>query len=320
MKKFLSIIITIIIIFTLFIACNNKITETLKLTKKVTIGVCISSFNDKYLSYLLNEMRNYSESLTDVEVIFVDSHNDSNIQLAQVEDFISKRVDALIVNPVHTDSSKPITDKAKEANIPIISITEPFLNQNDAESYIASDAKQAGTLQMEYLAKLINYKGNVAIMMGVMGDEEQRVRTEAYHEVIEKYPEMKIVAEQTAEWDRSRGTALMQNWLESDIDIDVVASNNDEMAIGALQAIEDAGKLDKIIVGSIDATPAGLEYLKNGKLDVTVFQDGAGQARCAIETAIKISKGEKVQDRILWKNELALKANVDKYIGKWNNQ
>ena len=109
--------------------------------------------------------------------------------------------------------------------------------------------------------------------------EAQRLRTEAFHEVIAKYPDMKIVAEQTAEWNRAKGMALMESWLESDKDIDVVACENDEMAIGALMAIEEAGKLGKITVGGIDATPDALDYLKSGKLAVTVFQNGTGQGQ-----------------------------------------
>lgn len=317
MKKKLSMALIIVMTMSLFTGCVQKTNDTSKATQKIKIGVCISSFNDKFLSYMLDEMKNYSKSLNDVEVVYVDSKHDSNIQLSQVENFISQGVDAIVVNPVDTNSSKPVTDKAKAAKVPIISVNTTFANQNDAACYIGGDSKQSGILEMEYLAKKMNFKGNVAIMMGKMGHESQRLRTQAFHDVIAKYPDMKIVAEQTAEWDSAKGMALMQNWLQSGEEIDVVASNNDEMAIGALKAIEAAGKLGKITVGGIDATPEGLDYLKSGKLAVTVFQNATAQGQGTIETAVKVAKGENVEKIVIFPNELVAPEDADKYIAKW---
>lgn len=301
----------------LLTGCVQKTNDTSKATKKIKIGVCIFDFNDKFLSYMLDEMKSYSNSLNDVEVVYVDSKHDSNTQLSQVENFISEGVDAIVVNPVDTDSTKPITDKAKAAKVPIISVNTPFANQNDAACYVGSDPKQSGTLEMEYLAKKMNFKGNVAIMMGTMGQESQRLRTQAFHDVIFKYPDMKIVAEQTAEWNIDKGMALMENWLQSGKKIDVVACNNDAMAIGALKAIEAAGKLGKITVGGIDATPEALDYLKSGKLAVTVFPNATAQGQCAIETAVKVARGEKVEKIVNFSNELVAPEDADKYIAKW---
>lgn len=319
MKKFLLIIL-ILMTICLSIGCVKIGTDTAKDSKKIKIGVCIANANDKYGSYLLDEMKNYSKSLEDVEVLFVDAKQNSNTQLSQVENFISQRVDVIIVTPVYIDSSKPITDKAKAANIPVISLMNPFENQSDAVCYIAPDSKQAAELEMEYLAKKMNYKGNVAIIMGPMDDRAQKVRTETYREIIEKYPDMGIVAEQSAEWNRAKATSLMENWIESGKEIDGVAVNNDEMAIGALNAIEEAGKLGKITVGGIDATPDSLQYLKSGKLAVTVFQDPVKLSRSSIDTAIKAARGENVEKTISIKNELVTPENVDQYIAKWKNK
>jgi len=317
MKNFLSMAIITVMTVSLLTGCAVRTNDTAKATQKIKIGVCISDFNDKFTSYMLDEMKNYSNSLNDVEVVYVDSKHDSNIELSHVENFISEGVDAIVVQPVDADSSKPVTDKAKIASIPIISVTMPFANQNDAACYISSDFKQSGILEMEYLAKKMNFKGNVAIMMGTMGQEPQRLRTQAFHEVIAKYPDMKIVAEQTAEWNRAKGTALMENWLKSGKEIDVVASSNAEMSIGALIAIEDAGKLDKITVGGIDATPEALDYLKRGKLAVTVFQNATAQGQSAIETAVKVAKDENVEKIVIFPNELVVPEDADKYMAKW---
>lgn len=319
MKKFFSIALATVMTMYLFTGCAQKVNTISKATKKIKIGVCLTKFSDKFWTYSLNEMKNDSKSIDNVEVLYADAKGDSNVQLSQVENFISQRVDVLAVAPVDSNRSKQITDKANAAKIPIITLNDPLANQDDAACFIGSDAKQQGTLEMEYLAKKMNYKGNVAIMLGKMDGELKRLRTEGYHEVIAKYPDMNIVAEKTADWDRVRGMALMQTWLESGKKIDAVVCNNDEMAIGASKSIEAAGKLGKIYVGGIDATPDALDYLKSGKLDVTVFQDGAGQARSAIDTAIKLARGEHVEKTILFQNELVTPENSDKYFAKWED-
>lgn len=315
MKKNLSIAL-IIMITCLFIGYLLKENYRLKVTQKIKIGVCLSDFNDKFWTYTLNEMKRYSKSLNDVEIIYADAKQDSNTQLSQVEDLISQGVDAIVINPVDLDLTKLLTDKAKEAKVPIISFNEPFASEHDTTCYLGSDAKQQGILQMEYIAKKMNYKGNVAIIIGKLG-ETQNLRTEAYHEVIAKYPNMNIVAEQAADWNRARAMALTQIWLESDKKIDAIVCNSDEMAIGALKAVEEAGKLGKIIVGGIDGTPDALAYLKSGKLAVTVFQDGVGISRGSIDTAIKLAKGENVEKNITFESELVTPEDAEKYIAKW---
>lgn len=324
MEKKLSIVLITVMTMSLFTGCVQKTNDTSSNiefskedTQKIKIGVCISDYKDKFLSYMLDGMKIYSKSLNAVEIVYVDSKKDSNMQLEQVEDFILQKVDVIVVNPVERDSSKPITDKAKAAGIPIISVNDEFENQNDAACYVGSDSKQSGILEMEYLAEKMNFKGNVAIIMGTIGQDAQRLRTQAFHEVIAKYPDMKIVAEQTAQWNRSKGMALMESWLQSGKEIDVVACNNDEMAIGALKAIEVAGKLGKITVGGIDATPDALDYLKNGQLAVTVFPDGSGQGQAVIEAAVKVARGENIEKIINFQNELVAPEDADKYKAKW---
>jgi len=319
MKKVLSMVLVTVMVMYLFTGCAAITNYSAKSNEKIKIGICIADFSDRFKFYMLKEMKDYSQSLNDVEIEYVDAKMDSNTQLAQVENFISEGVDVLVVNPVDRDSTNPISDKAKAAGIPIVSFNNNFQNQNDIECSVDSDLKQSGILEIEYLAKKVNYKGNVAIIMGTMGEDGQRLRTQAFHEVIDKYPDMKIVAEQTAQWNRAKGKALMESWLESSKDINVVACENDEMAIGALTAIEEAGKLGKIAVGGIDATPDALDYLKRGKLAVTVFPNGSGQSQAVLDTAVKVAKGEKVEKTINFQNELVTPEDADTYIEKWKN-
>lgn len=320
MKRILSMILASIMSMYLFAGCTERTNNRIDNNKKIKIGVCISNLNDKFMSYLIKEMKDYAQSLNNVEIEYVDAKIDSNTQLAQVENFISEGVDVLAVNPVDSNSTKSISDKANAAGIPIVSFNNNFEDSNDVVCSVDSDLKQSGLLQMESLAKKVNYKGNVAIIMGIMGQQGQRLRTQAIREIVAKHPDMKIVAEQTAGWNRAKGMALMESWIESGKDIDVVACEDDEMAIGALEAIEQSGKLGKITVGGIDATPDGLDYLKNGKLSVTVFPNATDQSKAVLDNAIKVASGEKVEKEVNFPNELVTSENVEQYIAKWQNK
>ncbi|MCE5221945.1 MAG: substrate-binding domain-containing protein [Clostridium sp.] len=312
-------ILVIVIVTYLFTGCAAKTNYITKYNGKIKIGVCIYDYNDAFMSYMIKEMKDYSQSLNNVEIEYADSQRDSNRELEQAENFISKGVDVLVVNPVDTDSTDPISDKANAAGVPIISVNNKFNNENDPVCFIDSNKKQSAILEMEYLAKKVNYKGNVAIIMGIMGQDGQRLRTQGFHEVIAKYPDMKIVAEQAADWNRSKGRALMEIWLQSAKDINVVACENDELAIGALTAIEKAGKLGKINVGGINASPDALDYLQSGKLAVTVFPNLIGQSHAVLDNAVKAAKGEKVEKTIIFEDELVTPKDADKYIAKWKN-
>ncbi|WP_094548467.1 sugar ABC transporter substrate-binding protein [Petroclostridium xylanilyticum] len=334
-KKLLAGVLIFMLVLSLFAGCaqkqtapNNSSSEQQpkkeevkqedKTQKKVRIGVSMSDFDDKWLSYMIDAMKAYSNTLADAEVIFVDAKADTAKQLAQLENFIAQKVDVVVINPVDTDATEPYTKMCKDAGIPLISVNRIFKNQEEATAYVGSDSIKAGIMQMEYLAEKMGGKGNIVILQGDLAHEAARMRTEGVKKVIkEKYPDIKIVAEQTGKWQRPLGMQIMENWLQSGMQIDAVASNNDEMAIGAILAIEQAGKLGKILVGGVDATPDALEFMKQGKLNVTVFQDAAGQGKGAIEAAYKVAKGEKIDKTIWIPYELVTPEKCDEYIKKW---
>lgn len=284
---------------------------------KLVIGAALPDFDDKWLGYLQDGMKKYQETQSDADVIYVDAQNDASKQLSQIENFISQKVNAIMLVPVDTVSAAEMVDRANKANIPIVVVNRQYEGVEKAAAYVGSESIKAGIMETEEVAKLLNSKGNIAIMNGQMGQEAQIKRTEGTKQVIEKNPEMKVVLEGTGEWDRAKGMALMENWLQSGQEIHAVISNNDEMAIGAIMALEAAGKLNDVVVAGVDATPDALEFVKSGKLKVTVFQDATGQGKTGLETAIKIAKGEKVEKFTWVPYELVTKENVEEYIKKW---
>lgn len=148
-------------------------------------------------------------------------------------------------------------------------------------------------MQMQYIADKLNGKGNVVILLGELSNNSTRDRTEGVKEVLKKYPGIKITEEQEGAWGRQKGMDITNNWLTQGRDFRAVLSNNDEMAIGASMALNQAGKKQgDVLVAGVDGTPDGLAAVKKGQLTVSVFQDAKGQGEGSIDAAVKLAKKE----------------------------
>ncbi|PSJ46823.1 rhizopine-binding protein [Zobellella taiwanensis] len=282
----------------------------------IKVGVSMAMFDDNFLTLLRQAMQEKAAELEGVDTQFEDAKMDVVQQLQQVESFISQGLDAIIVNPVDTQAVAPIVKRVHEAGIPLV-----FVNRRpDAElpenmAYVGSDSKVAGRLQMEYIADKLGGKGNVAILMGNLSDESTRDRTGGVEEIAAKYPDIKIIAKETGKWSRKEGIDTTNNWLLSGYEFDAIASNNDEMAIGAIMAL-GPNRLKDVIVGGVDATPDALAFLDKGMMDVTVFQDAKGQGKVAVDTAYKMARGEAVEKNIMIPYELVTPENYKEYVGR----
>lgn len=262
--------------------------------KNFTVGVALANFDLNFVSILRTQMQ---KELKDNQLIsqFVDAKGDVALQVQQVEDFINQGVDAIILNPVDTQGVLPMINAAKNAGIPLIFVNrKPEVKLPDDMAYVGSDSALGGEMQMEALAKKMNYKGNVAILMGALSNEEARERTRAVEAVIAKYKDMKVVEKQSAKWQRNEAVDVVSGWLLNQRPIDAIAANNDEMAIGAIMALNQA-KNEKILVAGIDGTPDGQQFVKNGKMALTIFQDAKGQATGAVKVTKALLDKQKVQ-------------------------
>jgi inositol transport system substrate-binding protein len=233
------------------------------------------------------------------ELTIVAADNKVDTQLSQVENFISQGVDAILVVAVDTAAATPMTEAAQAANIPIV-----YVNRNPSQTgvpYVGSQSLVSGTLEMEQLALLAGGKGNVVIMQGELTNEAALDRTKGCNDVVAKNPGMKVVKTAAADWDRAKGQALMENWLQSGVDFSIVCANNDEMALGAINALKAAGKTlgaGGVLVGGVDATADALASLEAGELATTVFQDAAGQGGGGVKAAIDLVNGKTVADYV----------------------
>jgi inositol transport system substrate-binding protein len=279
----------------------------------------MAHFDDNFLTMIRSAMVEHAAAFPDIELQFADAQGDVGRQLSQIQNFVTQDAAAIIVNAADTSATPGMTKIARDAGVPLV-----YVNRRPAEDklpdgvvFVGSDDLEAGTLEMEELARLMNYKGRVAIMVGELASNGAQQRTKAVESVVAKYPGMKIVEKQVGNFQRERGLDLMNNWLTAGAAIDAVASNNDEMAIGAIMAIQQARVAPgKILVGGVDATPDALAEVAKGTLAVTVFQNARGQARGALDAAMKLSRKEPVDSFVSIPFELVTRENYKSFLGR----
>jgi inositol transport system substrate-binding protein len=251
-----------------------------------------------------------------------DAQADVGKQLSQIQNLIAQKVDAIIVNPVDTDATPKITKMVTDAKIPLIYVNRKpvdFEKLPAGVAFVASDERISGTLQTQEVCRLLKGKGDILVLMGELSNEAARTRTKDIEEVIatKDCSGIKITDKREGKWDRTKGQDIMTNWLSSGAKFDAVIANNDEMAIGAINALKASKKWTPTsIVAGIDATPDALASMKAGDLKVTVFQNAAGQGSGAVESAIKLIKKQPVERFVNVPFELVTPANLSKYTSK----
>jgi inositol transport system substrate-binding protein len=260
----------------------------------IRIGVSIAQVDDVFLAQMRDYMAAHARELPGVTLQFEDAQGDVVRQLNQVQNFTAQGMDAIIVNAVDTAATQKMTVNAQQAKIPLVYVNRrpEFKEVPPGVAYVGSDEIKAGEIQMRYLAEKMGGKGNLAIMLGLLSNNATHNRTLGVKNVLKDYPDIKIVEEQSAEWQRSKAIDLMNNWIVSGRKIDAVAANADEMAIGAAMAISQAGMQPgkDILVAGSDGGAAGLDAVKKGQLLVTAYQDNKGQAVGSIDLAVKMVK------------------------------
>ncbi|MCS3838683.1 inositol transport system substrate-binding protein [Pseudomonas sp. JAI111] len=281
------------------------------------IGVSMSQFDDTWLTYLRESMDKKAKAYPEgVKLQFEDARSDVVKQLSQVESFISQKVDAIVVNPVDTAATKKITEAAVKAGIPLVYVNRrpDDLKLPKGVVTVASNDLEAGEMQMQYLADKMGGKGDIVILLGDLANNSTTNRTKGVKEVLAKYPNIKIEQEQTGTWLRDKGMTLVNDWLTQGRKFDAVVANNDEMAIGAAMALQQAG-VDKgsVLIAGVDGTPDGLNAIKKGSMAVSVFQDAKGQADGSIDTAVRMARNEPVEQAVWVPYRLITPQNVDTF-------
>lgn len=281
------------------------------------IGVAVAQY-DNYIAYLVQAMQARAKEIPGgASLQLEDAGGDVVRQLGQVENFISQKVDAIIVNPADTAATRKITERVTQAGIPLVYLnSRPEVNSFPAGVvFVGTDERRIGQMQMEYLAEKMGGKGNLAIILGRLAHDDTRKRTTGVKDVLARYPDIKVVEEQSANWERDKGMDLMSNWLLSGKAIDAVAANNDEMGIGAAMALRQAGRKD-VMAGGVDGTADGLAAIKRGLLSVTVYRDTVGIGAGSVDAAVRLVNKENLQGDIWVPVQLVTPENYQQFQSK----
>jgi len=289
------------------------------------IGASIARFDDNWLTVMRNGMVDHAASLDGVSLQVEDATDDVAKQLDQINNFVAAGVDAIIVNIVDTSAGPAMT--AAAGNTPLVFVNREPINVNDlpaTQAFVASNEIESGTLEAFEICKNLRAEGKAGgakgyLMNGQLSNQAAVQRSKDVHDVIgmDMCNFMTLIDEQTANWSRDEAQSLMTNWLSAGEEFHFVLANNDEMAIGAIQAMKAAGiGMDEVQVGGVDASQDALVAMQAGELDVTVFQDAVGQGAGSVDTAIKLANGEAVDQKVYIPFQLVTPDNVADFLAR----
>lgn len=269
MKKAVSVILTLSLF--LLTACSLEPPQWAKPSnsgnkKEFTIGLSVSTLNNPFFVSLKKGIEKEAKK-RGMKVIIVDAQNDSSKQTSDVEDLIQQGVDALLINPTDSSAISTAVESANAVGVPVVTI-DRSAEQGKVETLVASDNVKGGEMAATFIADKLGKGAKVAELEGVPGASATRERGSGFHNIADQ--KLQVVTKQSADFDRTKGLTVMENLLQGHPDIQAVFAHNDEMALGALEAINSSGK-DILVIG-FDGNKDALASIKNGKLSATVAQ------------------------------------------------
>ncbi|MEW6698549.1 MAG: substrate-binding domain-containing protein [Bacillota bacterium] len=312
-KKILAILVIVFLMAIAITGCGSqeapKAEAPKEESKKLKVGLSMNTLNNPFF-VAVKEGAEAQAKEDGIELVVTDAQNNPGQQLADVENLIAQKPDVLILDPADSDAIVQAVNKANDAKIPVFTIDRQA-NGGEVLTHIGFDAIKSGNIAGEYLAKALNGKGKVVEIQGILGTNVAQDRSKGFNEAIAKYPDIKIIAKQSANFDRGQALNVMENILQANPEIDGIYAANDEMAMGALAAIEAAGRLDKITMIGCDAIDPAMEAIRQGKLEATIAEPPFFLGKEAVKTAEKIAKGESVEKSVILPSNLVTKENVD---------
>ena len=291
------------------------------------VGVSMAKFDDNFLTVLRNGLVEYGTTLSGVNLQVEDAQNDVAKQLDQINNFIASGVKAIIVNPVDTSATQAMSDAAAAAGVPLVYVNREPINVDtlpDNQAFVASNEMDSGTLETLEVCRLLKEAGKTEasayVIMGELSNQAAVMRTKDIHDVIggpDCGVKITIIDEQTSNWSRDEAQNLMTNWLSTGTPFDAVIANNDESAIGAIQALKAGGvDMASVVVAGVDATQDALAAMQAGELDATVFQDAAGQGKGSLDAALALAAGTAVEQKVYIPFLLVTPANIGDFLSK----
>ena len=304
MKKIWTLLvaaITVLAVLTSGCGSSDKAAKPADGKKTTTIGFSISTLNNPFFVSVRKGVEEEAKKLG-VNVKIVDAQNDPAKQANDISDLIQQKVDVLLINPVDSAAVSTSVAAANKASIPVLAL-DRSADKGTVASFIASDNVKGGEMAAEYIIQKLGEKVKVAELEGIPGASATRERGEGFHKVADQ--KLTVVAKQSADFDRSKGLTVSENMLQANPDIQAIFAQNDEMALGAIEAAKSANK--KIFIVPIDlhthytSGVASMTYLKAveaGTMAATIAQQPELMGQQGLDAAVKVAKGEKVEAKI----------------------
>lgn len=247
-----------------------------------------------------------------VNVTVMDSKSDISKQIAQVEDGVTQKVDAIIIQPNDSEALSGAVDLCAEAGIPLIEMSLKTVNDNYT-AFIGLSDIVGGRIVSEYIFEQLGGSGKVAHILGNEGSSAVNDRAEGFYNALEEYPDIEVIAEQSAHWQRAEALELAEDWLTTYPDLNAIVCQNDDMALGVVEAIESMGRED-VLVGGVNAIADALTAVKEGRLDATVYMDSHNVGVTALNLAVSAASGETVEKETRLDMKIVNSENIDEYL------
>ena len=282
---------------------------------KIVIGWTDANLSNESNAICANSAIEYAKQFDNVELIVNDGEGTADKQIAQCESFVSQGVDCVIISPYDFDACVTAAKVCVDAGIPVFVAKGLIADMSVVETYVGSNDFNAGVMEMEYIADKLDGKGNIVIIEGPTGVTGAVLRNDGINSVLEQYPDIKVLYSKPADWYRDKAMELMENWLQLGTDIDAVVSHNDEMALGAYDALEAAGITDIPVIG-IDGIEAAVVSVGEGKLSASILQDSKTIGEKAIDVAIDLANGKTVEKEYDIPYQLILQDNYKDFLNE----
>jgi ribose transport system substrate-binding protein len=279
--------------------------------EQIRVGVTVYNMSS-FITQGQEGMQSFADA-NDIELLWNSANNDVATQASQVESLINQGVDAIIIVPVQADSLQPQLEAAQEAGIPVLAVNTTLSNEELITAAVLPDDVAAGAQQMQMMADELGGQGNIVILQGPLGSSPELDRSEGNEQVLAEYPDMDVLVMDTANWSREEAVNRVKNWISSfGDDIDGIVAQNDDMGLGAVQALKEAGM--SVPVVGIDGIEDGLRAVESGDFIGSSLQHGRVELAAGLAVALKVINGEPYEKNYVYVMPPITQDNVDQFI------
>ncbi|VBB05753.1 Hypothetical protein LUCI_0964 [Lucifera butyrica] len=314
MKRTVGLLLVLVLALFVVAGCgSSQGADNSKGAKKFVVGYTNLADTDVFCTSRKDAFIKYTKGDPNLEVRFTDANNDINKQLDQIDNFIAQKVNAIVIVPVDYEGIVPGVEKANAAGIPVIALG--IQSHGGDYTFVGSKNYDAGKMQGEFMKDKLPQNAQILYLQGTNGLYHSTERWQGFKEaLLDKRPDVKLLARLSGNYDRAEGMKITEDWIQTFPHFDAIIAANDQMALGALEALKTANRLQGVMISGIDGTKDALNAIKGNEMSQSIFQDAASQAAKGYEVIQKLMKGEKPPKEVIIPFQSITKENVDKYL------